>query len=190
MIANFWNFFWRPSRQYAFGAILIAGGIGGVIFWGGFNTFMEYTNTLEFCISCHEMNDNVYVEYKETIHYRNPSGVRTICSDCHVPKNWTAKLWRKIKASKEVYHSLIGTIDTPEKFNAHRLVMAERVWAEMKANNSQECRNCHSYDAMHWEKQRRRSAEKMQEGVKQGKTCIECHQGVAHKRPVSEDDDD
>jgi nitrate/TMAO reductase-like tetraheme cytochrome c subunit len=75
---------------------------------------MEYTNTLEICISCHEMRDTVYVEHKESIHYRNPSGVRAICSDCHVPKDWTVKLIRKIKATNELYHKLLGTIDTKE----------------------------------------------------------------------------
>jgi cytochrome c-type protein NapC len=98
-------------------------------------------------------------------------------------------VWRKIKATNELYHKIVGTIDTPEKFEAKRLIMAERVWAEMKENNSQECRNCHSYEAMHWEKQSRRSSEKMQEGLKQGETCIDCHKGIAHKRPVSDDDD-
>ena len=32
----------------------------GVILWGGFNTGMEATNTMDFCISCHEMEENVY----------------------------------------------------------------------------------------------------------------------------------
>ena len=39
--------------------------IVGVIFWGGFNTSMEVTNTMDFCISCHEMEENVYQEYKK-----------------------------------------------------------------------------------------------------------------------------
>jgi nitrate/TMAO reductase-like tetraheme cytochrome c subunit len=30
----------------------------------------------------------------------------------------------------------------------------------------------------------------MQEGLKEGKTCIECHKGVAHKLPADYDDDD
>jgi len=190
MIAKLWGLLWKPSKRYAMGVILVVGGIGGVLFWGAFNTFMEHTNTLEFCISCHEMRDTVYVEYKKSVHYSNPSGVRAICSDCHVPKEWTAKLWRKIKASNEIYHKIMGTIDTPEKFEEHRLSMAERVWAEMKENNSRECRNCHSYDAMHWEKQGRRAREKMQEGVKKGETCIDCHKGIAHKLPVNPDEDD
>jgi nitrate/TMAO reductase-like tetraheme cytochrome c subunit len=94
---------------------------------GGFNTFMEYTNTLEFCVSCHEM-DTVYQEYTQSIHYENNAGVQAICSDYHVPKPWTAKLVRKVKASNEIYHKLKGTIDTPEKFEAKRMELANNVW--------------------------------------------------------------
>jgi len=137
--------------RFGWGAIFAVGGVAGIIFWGGFNTFMEHTNTLGFCISCHEMRDTVYQEYKQSVHYQNPSGVRAICADCHVPKDWTAKLVRKIKASNELYHKIAGTIDTPVKFEAKRLELAENVWAEMKSNDSRECRNCHSYDAMHFE---------------------------------------
>ena len=103
-----------PSHRFGWGLILLAGGMSGVIFWGGFNTFMEYTNTMEFCVSCHEMRDTVYQEYKASPHYKNPSGVRAICSDCHVPRTWSAKLVRKIKASNELYHKVLGSIDTPE----------------------------------------------------------------------------
>jgi len=68
---------WRkPRRWWLLG--IPAGGFAmfviGIIFWGGFNMFMEHTNTLEFCISCHEMQDTVYQEYKETVHYKNSSG--------------------------------------------------------------------------------------------------------------------
>jgi len=185
-----WSWFMSPSMRYGWGAIFVVGGVAGIIFWGGFNTFMEQTNTLGFCVSCHEMRDTVYQEYKQSIHYQNPSGVRAICADCHVPKDWTAKLVRKIKASNELYHKIAGTIDTPEKFEAKRLELAEHVWAEMIANNSRECRNCHSYDAMHFEKQRKRSAEKMRVAFEEGKTCIECHKFIAHKRPADYEDDE
>jgi len=177
----------RPARTLA---VFIIGAVAGVLFWGGFNTFMEYTNTMEFCISCHEMRDNVYAEYIESSHYKNPSGVRAVCADCHVPRDWTAKLIRKIKATNELYHKLVGTIDTREKFEANRLVMAERVWAEMAANDSRECRNCHDYHSMNFDKQQRRSQEKMKPAMEKGETCIECHKGVAHKKPQTEEDDD
>ena len=87
--------------------------IVGVIFWGGFNTAMEATNTLKFCISCHEMEENVYREYTDTVHFTNRSGVRATCSDCHVPDPWVHKVVRKVKASNELVHKALGTIDTP-----------------------------------------------------------------------------
>jgi len=184
------HWFNRAPRRFGVGAILLTGVMAGIIFWGGFNTFAEYTNTLDFCISCHEMRDTVYAEYKETVHYSNPSGVRVVCSDCHVPREWVAKMARKIRATNELYHKVIGTIDTKEKFEAKRLQLAENVWSSMKLNDSRECRNCHSFEAMDFHKQSRRGAKKMKAAMKKGKTCIECHKGIAHKLPKGYEEDD
>ena len=156
----------------------------GIIFWGGFHTAMEATNTLAFCTSCHEMAP-VYEEYKQSVHYKNASGVRAICSDCHVPRPWAYKVVRKIKATNELWHKMLGTIDTPEKFEAKRLEMAQHVWEDMRSTNSRECRNCHSLETMDLElqdrqAQRRHTLERMQE---KGETCIDCHEGIAHKLP-------
>lgn len=159
--------------------------ISGIVFWGGFNTAMEATNTLDFCISCHEMENNVYQEYKKTIHFMNRSGVRAGCPDCHVPKDWTHKIIRKVQASNELYHKVLGTVSTPEKFNEHRLTMAKREWARMKANDSRECRNCHAFDQMDIEKQKQRARKQHQNAQADGQTCIDCHKGIAHK-PVHE----
>ncbi len=189
MISRLWKWFWKPSSKYGWGGIFVVGGAAGIIFWGGFNTYMEYTNTLEFCVSCHEMDQLVFQEYKKSVHYNNPSGVRVICSDCHVPKEWTAKLIRKIQASNELYHKVMGTIDTPEKFEAKRLELAEHVWASMIKTDSRECRNCHSYEAMNFHKQDPRGAKKMQKAMKEGETCIECHKGIAHKLPDDYEED-
>ncbi len=190
VIARLWKWFWRPSSKYALGIIFILGGLSGVIFWGGFNTFMEFTNSIEFCISCHEMEANVFREYKKTVHYSNRTGVRVVCPDCHVPKEWTGKLLRKIRASNELFHWIAGTIDTKEKFEAKRLEMAEHVWAEMQANDSRECRNCHSYQAMDFRKQGRRASKKMRKARDEGKSCIDCHKGIAHKLPKDYEEDD
>jgi trimethylamine-N-oxide reductase cytochrome c-type subunit TorC len=129
-------------------ALLATGAVAGVLFWGGFHWAMEVSNSNEFCISCHEMRDNVYVEYQKTVHYSNASGVQAGCADCHVPKPWLHKVARKIYATNELYHWAMGTIDTREKFEAHRAEMAKRVWATMEANDSRECRNCHAFETM------------------------------------------
>lgn len=154
----------------------------GVIFWGGFNTAMEVTNSLEFCISCHEMEENVYQEYKKTIHYTNRSGVRATCSDCHVPRPWVHKVVRKIQASNEVFHKILGTIDTPEKFNNKRLSLARNVWKAMKSTDSRECRNCHNFDSMNPADQKKRSRKQHATAMEEGNTCIDCHKGIAHHK--------
>jgi cytochrome c-type protein NapC len=158
----------------------------GVALWGGFNWTLELTNTEAFCISCHEMKVNVFKEYQKTVHYSNRTGVRATCPDCHVPKQWTYKIVRKIQASNEVFHWLLGTIDTPEKFNAKRLTLAQHEWARMKSTDSRECRNCHNYDSMDLAEQGRRANALHSAGFAEGKTCIDCHKGVAHALPPIE----
>ena len=152
----------------------------GIIFWGGFNTAMEATNTTEFCIGCHEMEDNVYQEYKPTIHYSNRTGVRAGCPDCHVPRPWIHKVVRKIQASKEVFSWLTGKLDTKEKFNEHRFTLAKSVWKAMKDTDSRECRNCHNFESMNPEYQKPRARKQHLNAFETGQTCIDCHKGIAH----------
>jgi len=176
-------------RRYSPLTVLILGGILGVIFWGGFNTAMEATNREAFCISCHEMYENVYLEYQNTIHYNNRTGVRATCPDCHVPKDWVHKFVRKIQASNELYHKALGSIDTPEKFEAKRLELARHVWAAMKSTDSRECRNCHEFGSMDYTKQGRRGMAQHIRAADEGLTCIDCHKGIAHSLPnMSEED--
>jgi len=181
----------RPSKK-SLGGLLAVGIVVGILFWGGFNTVMEATNTEKFCISCHEMHDNVYMEYKETIHYSNRTGVRAVCSDCHVPKDWTYKMIRKIQASREVWGKITGTIDTREKFEAKRLELARREWARMKASDSRECRNCHSFDSMNKESQKQRARKQHEMALEDKMTCIDCHKGIAHHKPegMTEEDEE
>jgi len=153
----------------------------GIIFWGGFNTAMEATNTMDFCISCHEMRNNVYAEYKPTIHYQNRSGVKATCSNCHVPDPWVHKMVRKVEASKELYGKVMGTISTPEKFEAERLRLATRVWTAMKNTDSRDCRNCHTIESMAPQFQKPRARQQHLVAMETGQTCIDCHKGIAHK---------
>jgi cytochrome c-type protein NapC len=152
----------------------------GIVFWGGFNTAMEATNTTEFCIGCHEMENNVYQEYKPTIHFANRTGVRAGCPDCHVPKPWIHKVVRKIQASKEVFSWLTGKLETKEKFNEHRFELAQSVWHAMKSTDSRECRNCHNFESMNPEFQKPRARKQHLNAFETGQTCIDCHKGIAH----------
>lgn len=181
-----WTLLRTPSARLSLGALLAGGFAAGIIFWGGFNTAMEATNTEAFCISCHEMETNVYNEYRKTIHYSNRTGVRATCPDCHVPREWTHKFVRKIQASNELFHKVLGSVDTPEKFNAKRLKLAQHVWRSMKATDSRECRNCHDFQSMDYSAQGRRASRLHQEGFDQAKTCIDCHKGIAHSLPPGE----
>ena len=182
-LRRLWLLVSRPSAAYALGTILIAGFLGGIIFWGGFNWSMEMTNTETFCITCHEMERNVYREYKLTPHYQNSSGVRATCPDCHVPKTWVHKIARKIQASNELYHHFLGSINTREKYEAKRLQLAGNVWRTMKRTDSRECRNCHNFDFMDFTLQEDRAAGRHQDAIDEGKTCIDCHKGIAHDLP-------
>ena len=153
-----------------------------MVFWGGFNTAIQFTNRTEFCVSCHEMS-TVYAEYQKSVHFQNASGVRAGCPDCHVPRGWAHELVAKIKATNELYYKVTGKISTPEKFEAHRLELAKSVWASMEATDSRECRNCHSFAAMDPHKQREAAAATMQKAAADGETCISCHKGIAHQLP-------
>lgn len=173
---------WRKTLFWGMPIAGVAGAFAaGIIFWGGFNTAMEATNTKDFCISCHEMEDYVYQEYQGTIHDVNRSGVGAVCSDCHVPKDWTHKIIRKIQASKELYGKMVGTISTPEKFDAKRLELAMHEWERMKKTDSRECRNCHDFESMMPEFQRPRARQQHLNAMENGQTCIDCHKGIAHK---------
>jgi len=154
-------------------AILMVAGAAG----------LAWTNTEKFCIGCHEMKDNVYAEFKGTIHDTNRSGVRAICSDCHVPREPIPLIKRKFRATFELWGHFVGAVDTKEKFEAHRYMLAQRVWKRMKETDSLECRNCHHTEAMDSEKQSEKARARHVKAKAEGKTCIDCHFGIAHKEP-------
>lgn len=144
---------------------------------------LAYTSTEKFCVGCHEMSYN-YAEYTGSIHDTNRTGVRAICTDCHVPHEAVPLVWAKIKATKDLYYTYISpSIDTREKFEAKRPEMAQRVWRAMKANDSQACRSCHREDKMSVALQTPKAKVRHAKGRAEGKTCIECHFAIAHKEP-------
>ena len=174
------------KRLMMLGLILIP----GIIFTALFNIGLNATNSTEFCTSCHTMQQNL-TELKETPHWKSASGVHAGCADCHVPKSFFPKMYAKIYAAKDVWHEILGTIDTPEKFEAQRWVMANRVWDKMKATDSRECRSCHSFDHMDFDEQDKSGAKRharVANDPNSEKTCIDCHKGIAHEEPDEPDE--
>jgi cytochrome c-type protein NapC len=161
---------------------LLAGVFIGVIAVLSYKGVMHATSTDEFCTSCHEM-EAPYAGLLTTAHQVNTHGVATGCSDCHIPKEFIPKMIRKIEASREVWGHFTGIIDTPEKYAAHRDAMRARELKRIRASDSQECRNCHALEKMDFEGQER-AVRRYHRGIEErGKTCIDCHEGLAHPLP-------
>ena len=192
--SNFLTQFWQMMRnrsRVATWIVAVFFFLSGMLYMITFNWTMKVTNTEQFCIGCHEMEDNMYPSYAKSIHYSNRSGVRASCSDCHVPHEWTDKIVRKIQASKEVWGKITGTIDTPEKFAKHRLYLANREWARFKKNDSLECRNCHDQSYFDFAKQKAPGVFMHSNMIDTGEfTCIDCHKGIAHELPEIENLDE
>lgn len=158
----------------------------GMVLMLGLIAGFEYTNRTEFCLSCHSMQTN-YRELKTSVHYTNRSGAHAQCADCHIPREWGAKVMRKLLAVNDIVAEIQGTLSTPEKYEAKRGELAERVWKYMAASGSRECVGCHSYESMNGQKQTTAARQKHQDAAKEGRTCIACHKGVAHKMPPREE---
>ena len=182
-IMNIWRTLTKPAKFLTLGTISLSAFLMGVIFWGGFNTALEMTNTEEFCISCHSMESMPYQELQQTVHWSNHSGVRATCPDCHVPHNWGRKIARKLEASHDVWGWMLQTVNTPEKFEEKRLEMASREWKRFDLDNSLACKNCHSYDSMKWESMSKLAQKQMKRAAELDQSCIDCHKGIAHKLP-------
>jgi cytochrome c-type protein NapC len=169
--------------RYSLGALVLVGALVGAGGLFAVDVALHETSTDTFCFSCHEMEVNIFAEFDGMSHAKNARGFRTTCSDCHLPKPFVPKMIRKVRALAEVYHHLLGTIDTPEKFEGYRMTMATRVWADMNETDSRECRDCHQADLWDLSAQAEKARDFHAGALANGKTCIDCHKGIAHKLP-------
>ena len=182
---RFFSWLFSPSARWPIAALLLVGIAIGFLGVVGTQVAVAMTGSNDFCgNACHSHAKFVYPEFKVSVHGSNRTGMQAGCSDCHVPQNYVAKIIYKTKAGiRDGIGEFRGVISTQEKFEAKRWKMANRVWDEMRADNSANCRGCHTPEAMN-------NAKQSEDAVKQHKkftsgkaTCIECHTGVAHKEP-------
>lgn len=181
-----WRRLWSPGPRMLLGLPLgavLAFGIG-VTAVAGFNVSMHYTNSNEFCYACHIVMDTIVEEYQASVHGQNRTGVVASCADCHVPQQLLPKLWVKIKATKDVYHTLAGTY-TLENFETNRSELAASAREALLARNSAECKSCHLPQSWRTELQSAAAAGAHSGGffIESGANCVSCHLGTAHNRP-------
>jgi cytochrome c-type protein NapC len=180
--------FRSPSARWSLGALVAIGVAVGAIAVPAFVVVVEATSTDEFCLECHARN--IGLEMAGRPHNDNFIGYRVSCADCHIPRAFVPKMIVKTQTGiKDLYKEMLGTIDTPEKFEAHRMQLAIATWKHMNENDSRECRFCHDQEKWDLSKQSEKAQEYHAPALANGKTCIDCHKGIAHNLPqgIAED---
>jgi len=184
LIGRTWKRLSSPSARWSVLSLLVVGLVIGAVAVIGTQVMVARTGTNEFCgTSCHSMQW-VYKEYRESIHFANPTGIQATCHHCHIPHQYPELLWYKAKAGvRDVIGEMRGAISTEEKFKKARTELAERVWAEFKTNDSANCRTCHDFTPQVLDAQSEKAQLRHRNRAKESKTCIDCHTGVAHTDP-------
>lgn len=184
-LARLWR---RPDSKWLLGIpiggfLMLLVGAAGL---GTTNFILHETSTTEFCLSCHSHDTNIRPEYEASTHFSNPSGVQAGCADCHIPHgNWFETVISKsMSGAKDVYGEIRGVISTPEKFEAHRAVMAESVWEQYRDNDSRFCRSCHNSEVMDLGRQTAEASAMHRSAQDENLTCIDCHKGIVHVPPA------
>jgi cytochrome c-type protein NapC len=185
LLRRAWRWLFSPSARWSVFVLVLVGLLIGAVGVIGTQVALAVTGTDEFCgTACHSHAKFVYPEHKTSSHYANRTGVRAMCTDCHVPHDYPAKLIYKARAGiTDAFAELKGVIATQEKFERERWRMANIVWDEMRVNNSANCRSCHDDKAWDNKKQSEDAVKQHKKFLAGKATCIDCHTGVAHKEP-------
>lgn len=185
LVRRFLRWLVSPSARWPVLALLLVGGMAGAVSVVGTQVAVAIAGSDDFCgKACHSHAKFVYPEHKLSAHHANRSGVHAMCSDCHVPHSYPAKLIYKAKAGViDAIAEMRGVISTQEKFDNERWRLANIVWDEMRENNSANCRSCHEPEAMNAGKQSEDAVKQHKKFASGKATCIDCHTGVAHKEP-------
>ncbi|MCB1871878.1 MAG: NapC/NirT family cytochrome c, partial [Gammaproteobacteria bacterium] len=137
----------------------------------------------EFCTGCHSM-ELVAEPYRDSAHYNPASGVRASCGDCHVSEGVFAATWDHILGGKDLWAQLFGPDYDDPAINALHTpdaAFAARRW--FQKNDSATCRRCHVQDAINGS---RANTLLIHQQETQGKSCIDCHYNLVHRRVPDE----
>jgi len=162
---------------------LVIGGLAGMLFILFLIEFDHFTSTEEFCTTCHSM-ELVAEPYRQSVHYAPASGVRASCGDCHVSEGVLAATWDHFIGGKDLFNQIFGPDYDDPVINALHMpdaAFAARRW--FKAKDSATCKRCHVQEAINGT--RPDTLLIHQEDAK-GKSCIECHYNLVHRRVPDE----
>lgn len=140
----------------------------------------------EACLSCHE--DNVAKHWRDALHMEN--GVTCVsCHDTHVTEDKVVHAAGQLevctvchKDQKDGVHGLHDKLDNnPACTSCHSPHDDRSALSSMLDNRSEGCRSCHDLVAMSASSQVTEKAKSYHKVMaKQDRTCLDCHQDVAH----------
>lgn len=177
------EFFKKVTRNVLI-ALLIAGlaGMGFILFLIEFD---HLTSTEAFCTSCHSM-ELAAVPYRESVHYKPPSGVKADCGHCHVSEGVFAATWDHFLGTKDLIAQIFGPDYDDPVINVLHLpdaAFSARHW--FRNNDSATCRRCHDQDSISGHRPDTLEIHQ-KEARDKGKTCIDCHINLVHREVPGE----
>ena len=154
-------------------------GVGAVI---AVERIDHYTDTDEFCTSCHLTGEYIAKSeiYLTSSHRSRTSGVEPGCADCHIPKGLIPSTWTHfVKGIQDLYGQITYDYEDIHVWQERRPELAYAVRDWMRATDSVTCRSCHDEVAI--EPTRTRGRRQHDEARLQGMTCIDCHYNLVHE---------
>jgi nitrate/TMAO reductase-like tetraheme cytochrome c subunit len=164
-------------------AALMLAGLSGMGFMLMLIEFDELTSTEDFCTSCHSM-ELVAQPYRQSVHYKPPSGVRASCGDCHVSRGLLSATLDHAIGAKDLFKQLFGPEYNNPVVSAVHLpdaAFAAREW--FRKRDSATCRACHLQAIISG---RRADTLGVHQQDARGKTCIDCHINLVHRKVPGE----
>ncbi|GMR04273.1 MAG: hypothetical protein BMS9Abin23_0165 [Thermodesulfobacteriota bacterium] len=140
----------------------------------GFERAERYSSSTEFCIRCHSMT-YPYEGLKKSVH-RGPLGINPGCGDCHLPPQFTKRVWRHLRGVRELINEWRYDFSTKEAFDARKPAMTAKARASFRAWDSSPCRSCHETPRPVSGFGKSAHATMKERGL----TCVDCHRGLFH----------
>ena len=122
IVSRLWRFLWRPSTTIPLAVLLIVGFFGGIVFWGAFHCVARLhqhrRSSASRATRCATIPTPT--SRRPSISSTGPAPARSApTATCR--RSSFARSARKSSPRRIVFFHLTGKIDTPEKYEAHRL---------------------------------------------------------------------